>query len=125
MSLISRLRLLSIALALTSVFFAGSALALEDGNADRGKEVAFTCMGCHGIPFYKNVYPSYSVPRIAGQNYGYIVSALQAYRDGQRRHRTMVAQAHSLSDQEIRDVAAFFAAMGEDHSQSMTQDDDA
>ena len=84
------------------------------GDPERGREVAFTCMGCHGIPHYKNVYPSYSVPRIAGQTEGYIASALHAYRDGQRRHRTMVAQAHVLSDQEIQDVAAFFANMKED-----------
>jgi len=96
-------------------FSLGSASAETlDGDAERGRELAFTCMGCHGIPHYQNVYPTYSVPRIAGQSEGYIVAALRAYRDGQRRHVTMMAQAHALNDQEMKDVAAFFAAMTED-----------
>jgi len=38
-----------------------------------------TCLGCHGVPGYKNAYPNYSVPKIDGQHPEYIVIALQAY----------------------------------------------
>jgi len=100
------------ALALTLVL-APSALA-QSGDPERGSVIAFTCSGCHGIPFYKNVYPSYSVPRIAGQNEGYIVSALKAYRSGARKHATMQAQANTLSDQDIADIAAYFVSLAEE-----------
>lgn len=78
--------------------------------------LAFTCLGCHGIPFHTNVYPTYFVPRIKGQTAGYIEAALHAYRDGSRRHATMQAQANTLSDEDIRNIAAYFARYGEDPS---------
>jgi len=86
----------------------------QSGDPERGRVISFTCSGCHGIPFYKNVYPSYSVPRIAGQSEGYIVAALKAYRSGARKHATMQAQANTLSDQDINDIAAYFVSLSED-----------
>lgn len=80
------------------------------GNAETGKKIAYTCSGCHGIPFYQNSYPSYHVPRLGGQNEAYLVAALKAYRSGERSHPTMQAQAGSLSDQDMADIAAFFAS---------------
>lgn len=80
------------------------------GDATAGKTKAFTCMGCHGIADYHNVYPSYRVPKIGGQHAEYIVSALQGYKSGQRSHATMRAQAGSLSDQDMQDIAAYFAS---------------
>ena len=47
---------------------------------------------------------------MGGQHAAYVVSALKAYRDGTRPHSTMHANAWSLSDQDIEDIAAFFAA---------------
>lgn len=82
------------------------------GDVEAGKQKAYTCTGCHGIPGYNNVYPTYKVPKIGGQNYGYLVSALQAYKNGARRHATMELQAQALSDQDIEDVAAYFASLG-------------
>lgn len=101
---------LTVLAVLATGFFASGALA-QQGDPDEGKVIAYTCNGCHGIPFQQNVYPTYSVPRIGGQNYGYIVSALQAYRDGTRKHATMNAQAHTLSDEDIHDVAAYFVSL--------------
>ncbi len=95
---------------LASIFLASPASA-QQGDAAEGKIIAYTCNGCHGIPFQQNVYPTYSVPRIGGQNYGYIVAALKAYQDGSRKHATMNAQAHTLSDEEIHDVAAYFVSL--------------
>ena len=79
------------------------------GDAENGKKLAYTCTGCHGIPFYQNTNPQYHVPRLGGQNEAYIVAALKAYRSGERSHETMRAQAGNLTDQDIADIAAYFS----------------
>jgi cytochrome c553 len=83
------------------------ALASAAGDVEAGRIKANTCMGCHGIPEYNNVYPTYRVPKLGGQGEGLIVAALKAYQSGQRPHPTMQAQAASLSDQDIADIAAY------------------
>lgn len=94
----------------------GTALALflapahAAGNIEDGALLAFTCSGCHGVAEYRNAYPNYRVPKIAGQNETYLLNALKDYRDGDRRHPTMTAQARSFSDQDIADLAVYFAA---------------
>ena len=89
-----------------------SMAAHADGDVAAGKIKAYTCTGCHGIPGYSNVYPTYKVPKIGGQNYEYLTLALKAYRDGERDHPTMDLQAQALSEQDIEDVAAYFASLG-------------
>jgi cytochrome c553 len=83
--------------------------AQMQGDARRGKAISYTCLGCHGIDGYKNAYPMYSVPKLEGQNPQYLEAALHGYRDGDRAHLTMHAQASTLSDQDIADIAAYFA----------------
>lgn len=69
------------------------------------------CVGCHNIPGYKTAFPSvYSVPKLDGQHAPYIVSALKAYKSGERKHPSMRAVAAGLSDQDMADLAAFYAA---------------
>ncbi len=97
-------RLVAVTLALS---LAGAAQA--GGDAERGKQIGYTCLGCHGIENYKNVYPTYNVPKLVGQHAEYIVAALKSYRGKQRSHGTMYAQASSLSDQDMEDVAAYLA----------------
>ena len=87
-----------------------TAPALAEGNAAEGRVKANTCMGCHGIPHYNNVYPSYRVPLLGGQPQEYVAAALKAYKTGERPHKTMQAQVSNLSDQDIADIAAYFAA---------------
>jgi len=84
-----------------------SVTANAAGDAARGKVLSYTCLGCHGIPNYKNVYPTYSVPELRGQHAEYIVAALKAYSSGERGHATMHAHASSLNDQDMQDIAAF------------------
>jgi cytochrome c553 len=79
------------------------------GDPVRGKQLGYTCLGCHGIDSYKNVYPTYNVPRLRGQHADYLAAALKEYRGKERSHLTMWAQASSLSDQDIEDVAAYLA----------------
>lgn len=98
-------------IAVLSALFA--AAAHSAGDPARGAELATACMGCHGIPGYRNAYPSYRVPKLGGQKAEYIVIALQEYRAATRPHPTMRAQAATLSDQDMQDLAAFFAAQGE------------
>jgi len=82
------------------------------GDAVAGGEKAYTCLGCHGVKHYVNTYPTYHVPRIAGQHEAYLISALKDYRAKTRAHPTMQANAALLSDQDIEDIAAWFAALG-------------
>ena len=71
------------------------------------------CEGCHNLPRYQASFPEiYKVPMIAGQNAKYIATALAGYRKGERKHPTMRAIAGSLSDQDIADVAAYYAQLG-------------
>lgn len=79
------------------------------GDPARGKKLGYTCLGCHGIENYKNVYPTFAVPRLRGQLPEYIAAALKEYRKGERSHATMHAHASSLSDQDILDIAAYLA----------------
>jgi cytochrome c553 len=77
------------------------------GDVEAGKIKAYTCTGCHGIPGYKNTYPTYNVPRIGGQNAEYVAIALKAFRSGERVHNNMNLQAEALADQDIEDIAAY------------------
>ena len=79
------------------------------GNAEHGKAISYTCLGCHGVPGYRNAYPNYSVPKLEGQHPEYLVIALTAYRAGERSHLTMHSQASTLSDQDMLDIAAYFS----------------
>ena len=99
-----------VGLLVAATLFTQSALA--EGNAEAGKKLAYTCLGCHGIDGYRNAYPSYRVPKLGGQMASYLEIALKGYRDGTRKHPTMVAQATSLTDQEIADVSAYLASIG-------------
>ncbi len=86
-----------------------SGQSLAEGNAQEGRKKAETCMGCHGVPHYVNTYPTYHVPKLVGQHAEYLIAALNGYRSKQRSHDTMHANAVSLSDQDIADIAAYFA----------------
>lgn len=82
------------------------------GNAKAGQGKVAMCIGCHGIPDYRTAYPEvYSVPKIGGQSAQYIQNALKGYKNGKdRRFATMAAVAASLTDQDIADIAAYYAA---------------
>ncbi len=95
-----------VALAASMAFSAGTR---AEGDAEAGQVKSIGCMGCHAIPGYSNVYPTYHVPRVGGQHPEYIVAALKAYKSKERSHPTMQAQAATLSDEDMADIAAFFA----------------
>jgi len=97
---------------MAALVLVSSQTALAAGDVAAGEKKAYTCLGCHGVEHYVNTYPTYKVPRVAGQHEAYLVAALQAYRAKTRSHATMQANSGNLSDQDIADIAAYFASKG-------------
>ena len=95
----------------TALSIALPCAAADKGDPVAGKLKVYTCAGCHGIPGWKNAYPNYHVPKIAGQNYDYLITALTEYKKGERGHPTMRAQGESLSDQDVHDIVAYIATI--------------
>jgi cytochrome c553 len=89
-----------------------SAAANAAGDVQAGAIKGQTCLGCHGIENYNNVYPTFHVPRIGGQHAAYLVAAMKAYKDGQRSHATMYANVADLSEQDMQDIAAYLEQDG-------------
>ena len=83
------------------------------GDAKAGGTKNAMCIGCHGIKGYQASFPEvYRVPMISGQNANYLVSALVAYKKGDRKHPTMRGIAETLTDQDMADLAAYYSASG-------------
>ncbi len=101
------------ALAVASVT-AISAHAQEiKGDAKAAEQKIAMCIGCHGIQGYQASFPEvYRVPMISGQNAKYIVSALNAYQKGERKHPTMRGISASLSEQDMADLGAYYEQHG-------------
>ena len=101
-------RTLTLLLALVAFFSTASAQDVQRGSAK-----VQMCVGCHGIVGYQADFPEvYKVPKIAGQDAKYIAAALNAYKSGERKFPTMRGIASSLSDQDIADIAAYYAQLG-------------
>ncbi len=82
-------------------------LASYAGDPAQGKEKSQTCVSCHGETGI-SVSPQY--PHLAGQYEDYLVQALVDYRDGDRDNAVMKGFAAALSDDDIEDLAAYFAS---------------
>ncbi|HSV17764.1 MAG TPA: cytochrome c [Casimicrobiaceae bacterium] len=88
----------------------GTPAATAGGDPAKGREKTQMCEGCHEIPGWRTAFPEvYHVPKIAGQHEAYIVAALKAYRSGERSHPSMRGIATPLSDQDIANLAAYYA----------------
>jgi cytochrome c553 len=88
-----------------------AANAASAGDAARGFILAQTCAFCHGVKDYTIPYPTRHVPLIGGQHVAYIEAALKEYAKGDRDFPTMKAQAQSLTQNQIRDIAAYIAGL--------------
>ncbi len=78
------------------------------------------CIGCHGIKGYQASFPEvHKVPMISGQGAKYIVSALTAYKQGDRKHPTMRGIAETLSEQDMNDIAAYYESHGQDRGKAL------
>jgi cytochrome c553 len=95
-----------LALALAAGAFAAHA---ADNNKVTIENRIAQCQGCHGIPDWKTAFPEvYRVPKLGGQKPAYIVSALKAYKSGERDFPTMRAIAADLSDADMELVAKYY-----------------
>jgi len=88
------------------VFLAPSAWAAD---IEAGQQRAATCFSCHG-PDGISLNPTY--PNLAGQSADYLSKQLNAFRSGDRKDPIMTPMVQSLSDQDVDNVAAFFASLG-------------
>lgn len=106
--------ILSISTLLVASVTAFSAHAQDaKGDIKAGEKKIAMCIGCHGIIGYQASFPEiHKVPKISGQGAKYIVSALNAYKKGERKHPTMRGIADSLSDQDMADLGAYYEAHG-------------
>lgn len=89
----------------------GTGQAVAGGDPERGKEKTAACAACHG-PEGNSVNPAF--PRIGGQYESYLLHALREYKSGARTNVIMVGQVAGLNDQDLQDVAAFFASQSGD-----------
>lgn len=92
------------ALVLLAGFTAGTAAAQIPDMA-AGQKRAQVCFACHGE---NGVSKIPGTPHLAGQDRGYLVKALQSYRNGQRQDPTMMAMAKALSDADMMNIATYF-----------------
>jgi len=81
------------------------------GDAAKGKELSATCAACHGADGNSTIPAN---PKIAGQYESYLIRALKDYRSGARNNAIMAGFAAALSDQDIKDLAAYFASQESD-----------
>ena len=83
------------------------ATLFAEGDIEAGRQKAAMCIVCHGADGNSS-NPSW--PNLAGQHAEYIMKQLQDYRDGRRKNDQMAPLAMALSDQDIADIAAYYAA---------------
>ena len=81
---------------------------LAAGNVEAGRQKAATCVVCHG-PDGNSNNPTW--PNLAGQHAEYIRKQLEDYRSGHRKNDQMAPMAMVLSDQDIADLAAYYASL--------------
>lgn len=108
--------IVSIAL-LASLSFATTVTA--GGDAAAGKEKSKVCAGCHGVDGNAVVGAN---PRLAGQYESYLYEALKQYKNGQRKDLLMGGMVASLDDQDLKDLAAWFASQDENGLQVLPDD---
>lgn len=89
-----------------AVALAASAPILAGGNAEAGKSKSAACAGCHGADGNS---PTAMFPKLAGQHEDYMYQSLKDYKNGKRKNPIMAGQVANLSDQDMKDLASYFA----------------
>ncbi|MBY4594942.1 cytochrome c [bacterium BD-1] len=82
--------------------------AAPKGNVAAGQEKSKTCAACHGPTGNESLDPTY--PKLAGQYPEYLAKALRDYKSGERQNAVMAGFAGALSEEDIDDLSAYFAA---------------
>ncbi|MCP5306331.1 MAG: cytochrome c [Chromatiaceae bacterium] len=81
--------------------------AQAGGDPQAGKEKSAVCAGCHGADGNSVIGAN---PRLAGQYESYLFQALQQYKSGRRKDMLMGNMVANLSNQDMRDLAAWFSS---------------
>ena len=100
--------------AVIAAFAFSTSPSFAAGDIAKGEALSQTCLGCHGVPGLRNASPVYRVPMIGGQHASYLENALKAYKNKERSHPTMQAQAASLTDEDIQNIAVYFESLKQD-----------
>jgi cytochrome c553 len=98
-------RALALAVACTALAATTTAFAKDEVGKKKADEA---CAACHGPEGNKPITPE--TPRLAGQQYDYLVQSLNAYKKGTRDNPVMGALAKPLTEKEIRDLAGYFSS---------------
>lgn len=101
------MKLTTAMLALAGIFTAAGVGAIERGDIERGEDLSLACMACHSTDATNN-NPEW--PRLYGQHSEYLLQALRDYKSGSRENAIMQMQVDHLSEQDLRDLAAYFSA---------------
>jgi len=108
-----------------TIYFVALAAALSmnvanaGGDPAAGKEKSQVCAGCHGVDGNSTVGAN---PRLAGQYESYLYQALKQYKLGQRKDLLMGGMVANLNDQDLKDLAAWFASQDGDTLQVLPED---
>ncbi|MGR8981162.1 MAG: c-type cytochrome [Gammaproteobacteria bacterium] len=94
-------------LAMGLVFSGAADILHAEGKLNAGKEKSASCAGCHG-PTGNSPMPTF--PKLAQQHASYLIKQLQAFKDGTRQDPIMGPMAMALSDEDMMDIAAYYAA---------------
>ena len=83
------------------------------GDIEAGKAKSATCIACHGVDGKSTMpaVPGMVVPHIAGQYADYLVKSLRDYRSGKRKNASMSGMSAGLSDQDIANLASYYASL--------------
>ena len=98
--------LAAFAVALSLIAYASSSLAA--GNVTTGRQKALQCQTCHGMDGLSKMPEA---PNIAGNPEQYLVRQLIAFKKGERKNEMMSVVVQQMSDKDIEDVAAYYAAI--------------
>ncbi|MFL6647156.1 MAG: cytochrome c4 [Sulfurifustaceae bacterium] len=96
-------------LLVVGLLFSAVCSAQATGNAANGKAKAGVCAGCHGADGNGGADPSW--PKLAGQVPEYLVTQLKAFKSGARKNPIMSGMAAPLADQDMNDLATYFASL--------------
>jgi cytochrome c553 len=94
--------------ATTLIVAATAGPAWAAGDVKAGRQKALACQACHGMDGAAKIPEA---PNLAGQSEIYLIKSLQDYRSGARKNEMMSIVVESLADQDIADLAAYFAAI--------------
>lgn len=89
------------------ILIAFTATSLAKGNEKAGEQKAATCAACHGEGGH-SIVPTF--PKLAGQNTKYLERQLRDFKSGKRVDPVMSSMAEALNEEDIADLAAYYAA---------------